>query len=194
MLHFCFGFLYAVEAAVVALADTTNTMTQLKLLGNSSFLVTVLDYWSGLGVALDKIIFASNFNGGGLRVDAAHHVHVTDSSFVNFATIGVWGSNLLGEGHDLVVERCRMTECTGSMENCADIHTKHATAIEIDFPDSHFRNSVITCGKAGVINRGGSNDFSNLHIWTSCTGPAPRGRNTTVAFFDFGGATRISNM
>ena len=52
---------------------------------NHSFLVTVLDYWGGLGVSLEQLVFASNSHGGGLRVDAAHHVHVSDSNFLNFA-------------------------------------------------------------------------------------------------------------
>ena len=38
---------------------------------NHSFLVAVLDYWSGLGVSLTNLNFASNGTGGGLRVDAA---------------------------------------------------------------------------------------------------------------------------
>lgn len=162
-------------------------------LGNHSFLVTVLEYWGGLGVSLEHLVFASNGTGGGLRVDSAHHVHVTDSVFVNFATVGVWGSALLGMGHDLVVDRCRLTECTLPMAQCADINKKTATAIVIDFPDSHFRNTVITCGKAGVLNRASSNVFHELHIWPSCTGDAPFGPNNTVALADeSGGGTRIS--
>ena len=140
---------------------------------NHSFLVTVLDYWGGLGVSLEQMVFASDSHGGGLRVDAAHHVHVSDSAFLNFATIGIWGSNLLGMGHDLAVDRCRLTECTAPMAQCADIAAKKATAILMEFPDSHFRNSVITCGRAGVVNRAGANTYHQLHIWTSCTGDAP---------------------
>eukprot|EP00937_MAST-01D_sp_MAST-1D-sp2_P005467 g5467.t1 len=161
---------------------------------NHSFLVTVLEYWNGLGVSLEHIIFANNGTGGGLRVDAAHHVHVTDCQFVNFKSVGVWGSALLGMGHDLVVDRCRLTECTLPMAQCADIGKKTGTGIEIDFPDSHFRNTVITCSRAGVVNRAGSNAFHMLHIWTSCTGDAPFSANNTVAFADeSGGGTRISD-
>ena len=58
---------------------------------NHSFLLTVLSYWGGTGVALEQLVFASNGTGGGLRVDAAHHVHVADSVFLNFATTGIWG-------------------------------------------------------------------------------------------------------
>jgi hypothetical protein len=141
---------------------------------NHSFLVTVLDYWNGLGVSLEKIVFANNGTGGGLRVDAAHHVHVSDSNFLNFATIGIWGSKLLsGTGHDLAVDRCRLSECTKSMAECADITKKNATAIVIEFPDSHFRNIVITCGFRGLVNRAGANNFASLHIWPSCTGESP---------------------
>jgi hypothetical protein len=64
---------------------------------NHSFLVEVLEYWNGLGVSLTDLNFASNGTGGGLRVDAAHHVHVQSSTFLNFATQGIWGSKLLGE-------------------------------------------------------------------------------------------------
>lgn len=160
---------------------------------NESFLVTVLDYWTGLGVSLDRISFASNFTGGGVRVDAAHHVHVTDSSFVNFATFGVWGSSFLGMGHDLVVDRSLFTECTMSMDQCADISGKHATAIQIEFPDSHFRNDIITCGRAGVVNRGGANFFSGFHIWPSCNHEAT-GDNLTVGFIDESGTAQISGM
>ena len=111
---------------------------------NHSFLVTVLDYWGGLGVSLEQLVFASDSHGGGLRVDAAHHVHVSDSNFLNFATVGIWGSKLLGMGHELAVDRCRLTECTAAMAHCADITKKNATAILMEFPDSHFRNTVIT--------------------------------------------------
>jgi len=38
------------------------------------------------------------------------------------------------------------------MAQCADINLKHATAILIEFPDSHFRNTVITCGRAGPFS------------------------------------------
>jgi DhnA family fructose-bisphosphate aldolase class Ia len=69
----------------------------------------------------------------------------------------------MGQGHDLDVLRCRLTECTLGMEACADIGAKVATAIEIDFPDSHFRDTVITCGRAGVVNRGGANTFRSVH-------------------------------
>lgn len=70
-------------------------------------------------------------------------------------------------------------------------------AILMEFPDSHFRNTVIECGRAGVINRGGANTFHELHIWTSCTGSAgtPSSPNETVAFSEeAGGGTRISDM
>ena len=132
---------------------------------NHSFLVTVLDYWGGLGVSLEQLVFASNFHGGGLRVDAAHHVHVSDSNFLNFATIGIWGSKLLGMGHELAVDRCRLTECTAPMAQCADISTKKATAILMEFPDSHFRNTVITCGRAGIVNRAGG---THCHLIPRC--------------------------
>jgi hypothetical protein len=165
---------------------------------NHSFLVEVLSYWHGLGVSLTNLNFASNGTGGGLRVDAAHHVHVQDSNFLNFATQGIWGSKLLGMGHDLLVNHCRLTECTLPMAQCADISKKRATAILIEFPDSHFTNSVITCGLKGVVNRGGANTFRGLHIWTSCTGKAGESNggssvNTTVAFSEESGATRISD-
>jgi len=160
--------------------------------GNSSFLVTVLNYWGGLGVTLERIVFACNHVSGGVRVDAAHHVHILDSNFVNFATVGVWGSKLLGQGHDLVVSGCRLTECTLGMEECADAATKRATAILIEFPDSHFRNTVITCGLVGLVNRGGANTFHNLHIWPSCNKDA-HGANLTVGFLEAGGKSRISD-
>ena len=160
---------------------------------NHSFLVTVLDYWNGLGVTLDHIVFASNKTGGGLRVDAAHHVHVVDSQFLAFATVGIWGSNLLGSGHDLAVDRCLLTECVHAMSACADIRKKQATAIMMEFPDSHFRNSVITCGKQGIVNRGGANNFKALHIWTSCTADASLSVNTTVGFADEVGSSRVSD-
>jgi hypothetical protein len=85
------------------------------------------------------------------------------------------------------------------MAQCADISKKRATAILIEFPDSHFTNSVITCGLRGVVNRGGANTFRGLHIWTSCTGKAGEtdgggsNANTTVAFSEESGATRISD-
>jgi hypothetical protein len=164
---------------------------------NHSFLVEVLEYWNGLGVSLTDLNFASNGIGGGLRVDTAHHVHVQSSTFLNFATQGIWGSKLLGEGHDLLVNHCRLTECTLPMAQCAEISTKRATAILIEFPDSHFTNSVITCGLKGVVNRGGANNFRGLHIWTSCTGKAGEAdggssANTTVAFSEESGAKHAS--
>ena len=162
--------------------------------GNSSFLVTILDHWKSGGVSIDAVTFASNGTGGGLRVDSAGHTHVTDCTFLNFATVGIWGSKLLpGSGHDLSVDRCTLTECTKSMQDCADIRHKKATAILIEFPDSHFRNSVITCGLRGIISRAGANDFRGLHIWTSCTGVSARGANTTVAFADEAGGSRITD-
>ena len=164
-----------------------------RLGANHSFLVTVLDYWEGLGVSLEQLVFASDSHGGGLRVDAAHHVHVADSNFLNFATVGIWGSKLLGMGHDLAVDRCRLTECTGDMHLCADIGVKKATAIHMEFPDSHFRNTVITCGRAGIVNRAGANTFHQLHIWTSCTGDAPCGANTTIGFSEEAGGSRITD-
>jgi hypothetical protein len=78
-------------------------------------------------------------------------------------------SKLLGMGHDLSVDRCRLTECTLAMAECASITSKTATAILMEFPDSHFRNTVISCGRAGVVNRAGSNTFHQLHIWTYVT-------------------------
>ena len=73
-------------------SGTLLASAALAQLGNHSFLVTVLDYWGGLGVSLEQLIFASDSHGGGLRVDAAHHVHVSDSNFLNFATVGIWVS------------------------------------------------------------------------------------------------------
>ena len=55
---------------------------------NESFLVTVLGYWGGLGISMDRINFASNFTGGGVRVDASHHVHIVDRSVCCCKTIG----------------------------------------------------------------------------------------------------------
>jgi len=160
--------------------------------GNSSFLVTVLQYWNGLGVSLEKMVFASNNIGGGLRVDAAHHIHAVDCNFLNFATVGIWGSNLLGMGHDLVVERCRLTECTAGFTECSDVRKKKATAILMEFPDSHFRNTVITCGLVGIVNHAGANTFHQLHIWPSCN-PEAEGDNLTVAFSEETGNSRISD-
>jgi hypothetical protein len=180
--------------ADISLADHRVPTKGNPLGTNHSFLITVLDYWNGLGVSLEHIVFASNGTGGGLRVDAAHHVHVSDSNFLNFVTIGIWGSNLLsGSGHDLAVDRCRLTECTQGMAECADITKKKATAIVIEFPDSHFRNTVISCGFRGIVNRGGANNFASLHIWPSCTGSSPLSSNTTVAFADEVGSSRISD-
>lgn len=159
---------------------------------NHSFLVTVLSYWNGLGVSLEHMVFANNGTGGGVRVDAAHHVHVVDSNFVNFKSVGIWGSSLLGMGHELAVDRCRMTECTDGMAACADIRVKNATAIVMEFPDSHFRNTIITCSAVGIVNRGGANTFHQLHIWTSCN-PDATGDNLTVAFSEEGGADRITD-
>eukprot|EP00041_Stephanoeca_diplocostata_P015990 m.311066 g.311066 ORF g.311066 m.311066 type:complete len:168 (+) comp20216_c0_seq19:180-683(+) len=75
------------------------------------------------------------------------------------------------------------------------VHTmeKKATAILLEFPDSHVRNTVITCGLMGIVNRAGSNTFITNHIWTSCTGDAPYGANNTIGFADEAGATRISD-
>eukprot|EP00041_Stephanoeca_diplocostata_P015989 m.310998 g.310998 ORF g.310998 m.310998 type:complete len:358 (+) comp20216_c0_seq13:110-1183(+) len=162
--------------------------------GNNSFLVTVISYWNGLGVSLEQMVFASNGTGGGVRVEAAHHVHIVDSNFLNFATVGIWGSRVTGvSGHELAVDRCRLTECTAGMSACADITQKKATAILLEFPDSHVRNTVITCGLMGIVNRAGSNTFITNHIWTSCTGDAPYGANNTIGFADEAGATRISD-
>lgn len=95
---------------------------------NHSFLVEVLGVWTGLGVYFEQNVFASNHIGGGLRVDASGHVHVYDGNFLDFKTVGIWGSKLLsGMGHDLTVERCRLTECTKAFEECADIRGKTAT-------------------------------------------------------------------
>lgn len=96
-------------------------------------------------------------------------------------------------GHELAVDRCRMTECTGNMKLCADISVKKATAILMEFPDSHFRNTVITCGLAGIVNRAGANTYHQMHIWTSCTGDQPYGANTTVAFAEEAGGSRITD-
>eukprot|EP01065_Artemidia_motanka_P007453 TRINITY_DN1370_c0_g1_i3.p2 TRINITY_DN1370_c0_g1~~TRINITY_DN1370_c0_g1_i3.p2 ORF type:complete len:409 (+),score=120.09 TRINITY_DN1370_c0_g1_i3:56-1228(+) len=160
--------------------------------GNSSFLVTVTGYWSGLGVSLEQIVFANNHTGGGLRVDAAHHVHVSDSNFINFATVGIWGSKLLGMGHDLSVDRCRMTECTLGMARCSRAADKQATAILVEFPDSHFRNTVITCARVGIVNRGSSNTFHQLHIWPTCNSSAV-GEDVSVGFLEESGHTRVSD-
>ena len=95
---------------------------------NHSFLVEVLGVWTGLGVYFEQNVFASNHVGGGLRVDASGHVHIYDGNFLDFKTVGIWGSKLLsGMGHDLTVERCRLTECTKAFEDCADIRGKTAT-------------------------------------------------------------------
>lgn len=159
-----------------------------------SFLVTVLGYWTTGGVALSRITFACNHSSGGLRVDSAGHVHATDIRVLNFASFGVWGSKLLsGTGHDLVVEGSLFTECTQPMSLCADIRKKVGTGILLEFPDSHVRNSIFTCSLAGVVNRGSANTFTDLHIWTSCTGLAPYSVNTTVGFREEGGTSRISN-
>ena len=161
---------------------------------NSSYLLMALGYWAS-GLELSRLVLACNHSVGGLRVDSAGHVHLFDSKIVNFATNGVWGSHLLpGAGHDLVIARCLFTECTKQMEHCADIRGKRGTGLLLEFADSHVRNSVFTCSKAGVVNRGGSNTFTDLHIWTSCTGLAPYSSNTTVGFSEEGGVTRISNM
>jgi hypothetical protein len=161
---------------------------------NESYLLMALGYWAS-GVEFARLVLACNHTSGGLRVDSAGHVHLFDSKIVNFATRGVWGSHLLpGSGHDLVIARCLFTECTKPMADCADIRGKRGTGLLLEFPDSHVRNSVFTCSKAGVVNRGGSNTFTDVHIWTSCTGLAPYSSNTTVGFSEEGGATRLSSM
>mmetsp|Transcript_56472 Transcript_56472/g.126090 ORF Transcript_56472/g.126090 Transcript_56472/m.126090 type:complete len:392 (-) Transcript_56472:571-1746(-) len=162
--------------------------------GNWSFLVAVVGYMNtpALGVTLEKLNFASNFTGGGLRVDAYHHVHVYDVNFLNFFSYGVWGSSIEGMAHDLTIERCRFTECTAGFDECGDHRVKRATAILLEFPDSHVRNSVITCGLVGIVNRGGSNTFHEMHIWPSCN-PTATGANLTVALRDEAGNTRISD-
>ena len=183
----CSGKLYVRGGTLLAgpglLAQATTNM---------SFLATVIDYWGGTGVSFEHVVFASNNIGGGLRVDAAHHVHVRGCQFFNFATYGIHGSKYVGMGHDLSIDNSRLTECTGGMAACADVRAKKATAILMEFPDSHFRNSVITCGLQGIVNRGGANTFRGLHIWTSCN-PAARGDNLTLGFVDEAGTTRISD-
>ena len=104
-------------------------------------------------------------------------------NFLNFYTYGVWGSSLEGMAHDLTIERCRFTECTAGFDECGDHRVKRATAILLEFPDSHVRNSVITCGLVGIVNRGGGNTFHEMHIWPSCN-PQATGDNLTVALRD----------
>lgn len=90
--------------------------------GNHSFLVTVLGYWTPGGVELQQLTLACANTSGGLRVDSAGHVHLSDAKVLNFATFGVWGSALLrGSGHDLVVERSLLAECTAGTfpQGCA---------------------------------------------------------------------------
>ena len=165
-----------------------------RLGSNESFLVAVMGYWTTGGVTLSRLTLACNHSSGGLRVDSAGHVHLLDSKVLNFRTYGVLGSQYLsGSGHDLVIERCLLTECTLAMSECADIDAKRGTGLLLAFSDSHVRNSVFTCSRAGIINRGGSNTFTDLHIWTSCTGLADYSTNTTIGFAEEGGATRISN-
>lgn len=83
----CSGVLRIRNGTLLAGSGLASLQSQ-----NKSFLVTVMQYWQDLGVSLEKLVFASNFTGGALRVDAAHHVHVRDSNFVNFASYAIWGS------------------------------------------------------------------------------------------------------
>ena len=80
----CSGVLRIVSGTLLASNALGGAGTE------NAFLVTVVGCWAGLGVSIDRVTFASNGTGGGLRVDDAGHVHVSDSRFLNFNSVGIW--------------------------------------------------------------------------------------------------------
>jgi hypothetical protein len=146
-----------------------GTLTAGEGLGADRFLVEAVNYIGqrlvGMELSFHRVVFASNFTGGGLLVNRSSFTSVEHCNFINFATFGIWTS-----GGDFRLERSVLMECTDGMKNCAGPNLK-ATAMLIDGADSHFNRNVVACTHIGFVNQDGDNMYHQNHIWTNCHPP-----------------------
>ena len=162
-------------------------------LGFDRFLVEAVEYIGerlvGMTLTFDRVIFASNFTGGGLLVNKSSFTTVSNCNFLNFATFGIWTS-----GADFRLDRSVLMECTAGMTNCEGPQLK-ATAMYIKGADSHFNRNVVACTHIGFVNADGDNMYFQNHIWTNCHPPQDDtgvGDHNLLGFLVSGGTPQIS--
>ena len=157
------------------------------------FLVEAVEYIGqrlvGMTLNFDRVVFASNFTGGGLLVNRSSFTTVSNCNFLNFATFGIWTS-----GGDFRLDRSVLMECTAGMANCAGPQLK-VTATYIEGADSHFNRNVVACTHIGFVNADGDNMYHQNHIWTNCHPPQDDtgvGDHNMLGFLVSGGTPQIS--
>ncbi len=96
---------------------TGGTLVAGDSLGADRFLVEAVNYIGqrlvGMELTFDRVVFASNFTGGGLLVNQSSFTTVSNCNFLNFATFGIHTS-----GGDFRLDRSVLMECTDGMVNC----------------------------------------------------------------------------
>ena len=148
----------------------------------------ILEFAHTSAIVLDSLRFESNHRGGGLRLNSAVQTVITSSFFRGYSTRGLWatcsgnnqtagapthscyqdrrpGSNTTvhAAGDELIVQHSWFAEYDGTIPSGQNAT---GTAIETEWSDNIFVNSVIKCSKAGIVLGPGGNEnlISGSHV------------------------------
>lgn len=141
-------------------------------------------------LSFDTMTIDARHIAGCLRLDMGLQIIVSDVLFYGFRTHGVLADNAAGMGHELLLDSCFFAEYNWNEPGFNDKSQKFGTGVEMRYPDSHILNSIFRCSLYGVVNKAGSNQFSQLHIYTTCDHSATPA-NMTVGFLDLGFQSRF---
>ena len=159
----------------------------------------ILEFAHTSAIVLDGLRFESNHRGGGVRLNSAVQTVITSCFFRGYSTRGLWatcsgnnqtadapphscyqdrrpGSNttIHAAGDELIVQHSWFSEYDGVIPSGQNAT---GTAIETEWSDNIFVNSVIKCSKAGIVLGPGGNEnlISGMHFWVACDGHGPSG-------------------
>jgi hypothetical protein len=141
-------------------------------------------------LSLSTLTLDARHIGGCLRLDMGLQIIVTDVLFYGFRTHGVLADDQAGMGHELLLDSCFFAEYNWNEPGFNDKSKKFGTGVEMRYPDSHILNSIFRCSLYGVVNKAGSNQFSQLHIYTTCD-HAATAANMTTGFLELGFQSRF---
>ena len=153
----------------------------------------LLDVSSLTGFSFRELTLDNQHVGGGMRFDGIVQVDVSGVFFLHYKTDGIFGDDVSGASHELMVQDSFFAEFMWGEVGFDNIQLQSGTAIYLSsqFYDSNFYNSIIRCTRVGIVNEAGANAFFGFHVYATCN-KNPDGLNVSVGLLQAAwGQTRV---
>jgi hypothetical protein len=151
----------------------------------------MLEASSSAGLVLEDLTMDAARTGGCVKLSGTMQTVITRAFFLHYTTIGVWGTG--AGGHELFIDSCTFAELQFGEPGFNVSSAKTGVAVWFDMPDSSVTNSVIRCSRVGIVDRGGANYFSGVHVYATCSkdAPGPDDPNVCPAFLGDAPSSRV---